>query len=494
MTWACTVTIPIFPFSRFCRSSTLSAPKWSGRGRFPRLLGSSEARVYYQGLADPKHSINTTSRGKTNFWVYAQTLFKLPAPLPVDQGLLGARMPGTNNAPRRMSKYQPAMHGFAAEGIPITGLDDARKSNPYALLNVFATNASGTELARLPTVVPASDEMNCLSCHATGDWAASRPGIAWSNDTNLDRQTRKNVLLLHDAMNGTKLAKKQPVLCAACHYSAPLDLKGAGPQNSLPYLSRAMHGFHASKTDQTNSGSQTCYLCHPGKKTQCMRGAMATAGQGCMDCHGNMFAVAKTTRNPWLDEPKCQSCHTGDALSHLGGSLILRTAYDGKASNAVPRVAKNKRFAESSNTTLYRFSLGHGDLACSSCHGSPHAEWPSRHANDNLAAIKLQGHKGTIIECRTCHGTGLGRTTNGPHGLHNIADSIWWDEGHEDSYERNPASCKACHGADLAGTLLSRTPVARNFVREGKTISIPAGTPVRCTHCHEHPGTDDDRP
>lgn len=461
-------------------------------GTVPALLVSGQAGVYYQALKDPKGSINTTSRKKTNFWTYAQALFGLPAPLAVDTGLLGARMPGTNNTARRFTKYDAAMHGFAAEGIPITGRDDAGRSNPYSLMSVQARNAAGAVLASLPTVVPASEEMNCLSCHRTGDWAANRPGIAWSKDANLDRQTRKNVLLLHDALNGTKLTKQQPVLCAACHYSRPLDLKGAGPQNALPYMSRAMHGFHATKMSQTHSGSETCYLCHPGKSTQCLRGAMATAGIGCQDCHGNMVSVADKGREPWLQEPKCQSCHTGDAISHLGASLIYRVAYDGgNASKAVPRIAANKRFAESSDTALYRFSLGHHDLACSSCHGSPHAEWPTRHPNDNLAAVKLQGYKGPISDCRVCHGTGLGRTTEGPHGLHNVAAAVWYNDGHEGAYERNPAGCKACHGADLAGTLLSRTSAARTFQIEGRTIAVPAETPIRCTLCHEKPGTGD---
>ncbi len=460
-------------------------------GTVPALLAGGQAGVYYQALYDPKGSINTTSRNKTNFWTHARALFKLAAPLPVDTGLLGARMPGAGNTARRFATYDAAMHGFAAAGIPITGRDDAGRSNPYSLMNVQARNAAGTVLASLPTVVPASEEMSCQSCHETGGWAARRTGVKWSTDANLDLQTRKNVLLLHDAVNGTTLAKKQPVLCASCHYSRPLDLKGAGPQNSLPYLSRGMHGFHAVKMSQTNNGSQTCYYCHPGKKTQCLRGAMANVGLGCMDCHGNMYAVAKTTREPWLEEPKCQSCHTGDIMSYLGSSLILRTAYDGSPSVAAPRVAKNKRFAESSDTALYRFSLGHNGLACAACHGSPHAEWPSRQANDNLAAVKLQGYKGPVSDCRVCHGTGLGRTTDGPHGLHNVAAAVWYDDGHEGAYERDPAGCKACHGKDLAGTLLSKTSAARTFRVEGRTISLPAGTPIRCTLCHEKPGAGD---
>ena len=36
---------------------------------------------------------------------------------------------------------------------------------------------------------------------------------------------------------------------------------------------------------------QTCYMCHPGNRTQCMRGAMANAGLVCQDCHGQMAQV-----------------------------------------------------------------------------------------------------------------------------------------------------------------------------------------------------------
>jgi hypothetical protein len=33
---------------------------------------------------------------------------------------------------------------------------------------------------------------------------------------------------------------------------------------------------------------------------------------------------------------------------------------------------------------LYRYSAGHGNLYCSGCHGSPHAEFPTLQANDNV--------------------------------------------------------------------------------------------------------------
>jgi hypothetical protein len=70
---------------------------------------------------------------------------------------------------------------------------------------------------------------------------------------------------------------------------------------------------------------QNCFACHPGKITQCFRGAMFTAGQKCDDCHGDMLAMGGEfllntghTREPWADEPKCSSCHSGHSEDPVG--------------------------------------------------------------------------------------------------------------------------------------------------------------------------------
>ena len=216
---------------------------------------------------------------------------------------------------------------------------------------------------------------------------------------------------------------------------------------------------------------------------------MGGAGIECKDCHGSMLAVGSDTREPWVDEPRCESCHTGDAVSHLGDGIRLSQAWDGDIDIATPRLAVNKRFAENNNT-LYRNSLGHGDVACEGCHGSTHAIWPNAlaTANDNLAAIQLQGHTGTIIECSTCH-TSLPLTLNGPHGMHNV-NSTGWNLEHEDFYEKNPNACRACHGTNLEGTELSLTAADRDYLRDddgNRTIHLAKGTPVSCDLCHEKP-------
>jgi hypothetical protein len=454
----------------------------------PKLLGPANLKLSYKAQKDPTGSINTTSIGKTNFWDFVRPIFGLSPP--ADVGLLGAKMPGSGNAPRPFRQgFDRARRWFSAAGIPITGLDDAGNKNPYSLMRVRATDkATGRIVSSLPTVVPASDEMTCGTCHLTGGEAAGWPFDQWSQDPNPVRQFKINILLLHDIINQTDLAKRQPVLCFECHYSLALDLQGNGPndlQKPHKFLSHAMHGHHADFIQTDLATSAACYNCHPGNVTQCLRGTMGNSGIVCSDCHGDMFAVASIGRAaPWADEPKCQSCHTGDALRHLGDSIRLTRTYDDDPSIATFRLAKNKRFAENRNT-LFRNSVGHGGVACESCHGSPHAEWPSREENDNLAAVALQGHPGPIIECAVCHGTRLQPTTWGPHGLHNVNNPKWYNGGH--SLFANK-SCQACHGTGapktLQGTVLSRAAADRQFTLTGRTVAVSAGQEIGCVLCH----------
>ncbi len=479
------------------------------KGATPQFMDSTKVNLTYQAIADPKGSINTTSANKTNFWTYVQKLFGVsPA---VDTGLKGQKMPGTSNTPQPFaSPYDATMKWFGAEGIPITCTDDTSKFNAEPLMRVSAKAASGgATLSNLDTVVPASNEMNCSNCHATGGAAASsstmsKYGItAWSTSTTPGIQMKQNILILHDAINKTTLVANQPVLCASCHYSKALDLANTGPtgaQVGPKYLSRAMHQHHGLSITGTvpdgnhpplvtGTTTSACYNCHPGGQTQCLRGAMATAGISCENCHGGMLAVGGyynmtngQHRQPWADEPKCQSCHTGDAVSHLGTSIIGTQAYSSSDPAATPIVATNTRFAENANT-LYRFSTGGmAGMTCESCHGSTHAEWPTSSANDNVAATQIQGHSGEIVECTACHGTGLSRSLNGPHGMHNVNDSTFWSGGHSSFLGTNGANCKTCHGTDGLGTVLSKAKANRTL----GSHTVAAGTPIACNMCHSN--------
>jgi hypothetical protein len=499
--------------------------KRDGNGR-PYVADDAEVDVFYQATADASGSINTYSIGKTDFWTYANALFGVT--LPEGQGLTGLYMPADDPQVRgsQPMEYSLDKEWFAAEGIPITPTDDRLIDNPYPLLRISAVDAQSAQtLGNLDVVLPVATETDCQNCHRTGAMAAEDPGIVWSADPDLEIQSKINILRLHDAEHSTAdLEASQPVLCAQCHYSPALDLAGTGPEGDQlgkPNFSNVMHEFHGELQDNgqpvfpsDDPVENTCYQCHPGSITQCQRGAMKTGGMDCNDCHGDMLAVGGkfvllpggsidgandgNPRRPWVDLPRCQSCHTGDAVEFLSvPNLVadrdwpfrLRQAFATGDASASPLLALNTRFAEDTDT-LFRFSKGHGGIACENCHGSTHAIWPNdtNAANDNEAAKNLQGYAGTIIECSVCHESGsLPRTTNGPHGLHNINDSRWYDDGHEDAYEADKNSCKACHGLNLTGTPLAKMPTSRSFRVEDHTITYVKGDLVRCDKCHGMP-------
>lgn len=438
-----------------------------------------------------------------------------------------------------------------------------------------------------------------------------------------------NLLRLHDLKHGSGIAEPKytpdledqtPVVCQSCHYTPALDLAQLGPLgtendpgNALhngrdqirnKSMSNVMHRHHGSVTDQDgvrlfpdmpaiikdDNGfvtnvlerrgvlEETCYQCHPGRRTDCLRGAMANGGMLCQDCHGDMEQVGDDfTRNvtpenpgafelggdfytnpdqprvPWANEPGCGSCHTGDAVDNMAGhadvvvnpsvsagpfsnsdGIRLLQAYLNGDPKATPIVPTNKRFAENvitadnpavvasameantdpaddprvDNPMLYRVSTGHEGIFCEACHGATHGIWPNKNpaANDNVAAEQLQGHRGTITECSTCHEPSAfedsGKfqlTLNGPHGMHAVG-SHYWNKNHKEGRKKNEErggsnTCQACHGTDGLGTVLSTMATDRileckdnkgTFCADEGPKEFPKGHQVGCADCHEN--------
>ncbi len=486
----------------------------------PVVLDSTQADVRYSAIADAAGSVNSTSPGKSDFWQFVQQLYGVA--LPNGEGLQGMWMPAdAPNAAGTTLSWDAALGLFKAPGIPIFPIDDAGRVNRYPLMRFTAYDKSGKALGSSDVVLPVSEETSCQNCHATGKVAASTSGVSWSTDPDLENQARRNVLILHNARTGTNL--QAPVLCATCHYSPALDLTGAGAsaqQSGHDTMSKAMHSYHSSKmaglVDSPvavggavpSPTTQACYQCHPGASTQCLRGAM-TSKVDCQNCHGNMAALGGQypllaggsidgtndgkARRPWLDLPRCQSCHANDAMTKTSVTLYpgtsspalaadgLRfdTAFRTGDASASPILATNKRFAEETGK-LYRKSKGHGGLACEACHGSTHAIW-SANANDNVAATQLQGHAGTIGECGACHQAAPSVGLGGPHGMHPVGSA--WVSAHPSQASANLSACRACHGADDRGTVLSRMFSTRTLANQ----TLTAGTVIGCYTCHNGP-------
>jgi len=501
------------------------------------VTNGSGYTVTYQAVADPGGSFNSTAMGKGNYYTYEQAIYG--AALNPDMGLAGWDMPGTNNTPQTMlfeQTNQPAagvltpVNWWRAEGIPLSPYDDAHNKNPYPMMRLIARNGA-TPIATNDIVLPVSDEMDCRACHASGTQVAAQPAAGWVWGGIQERDFRLNILRLHDerqfasnavlyaaalAARGFNplglyrgvVADNKPVLCAACHASEAL---GAPSYGAIPPLTASIHGFHAhvidpisSMTLDNSANRSSCYRCHPGSTTKCLRGAMggAIAADGsmemqCQSCHGSLSAVGSTNRVGWFMEPNCASCHTGTATSNAGQIRYTSVFSD---TNGTVRSPVNRTFSTQPNIpaaslSLFRFSAGHGGLQCEACHGSTHAEFPSTHVNDNVRNINLQGHAGVMVECTACHASmsvSSTTATNGPHGMHPIGQS--WVSGHHDYIQGNLAKCQACHGTDNRGTVLSRVQGDRTLTAsfDGGTVTLNLfrGALIGCYTCHNGPSDD----
>lgn len=248
---------------------------------------------------------------------------------------------------------------YHVEGIPLTPFPDTDLVNehPFQLGLVELYDYTNNLVASTQPVIPVSNEINCVSsgCHSS----------------------ENQILNQHDTEGGFD-PNNTPILCASCHSSNALGTPG------LPGLGSLSEVIHDKHKDITND----CYKCHPGPNTQCQRGVMHEAGMVCQDCHGSLTNVAESIKNgrePWLEEPSCGStnCH-------------------------------GSNFAEEPGL-LFRQSKGHGNLYCSTCHGSPHAILPAVTFEDNVQNVASQGFEGTLQRCEVCHG--VVPTMPGPHGI-----------------------------------------------------------------------------
>jgi hypothetical protein len=82
----------------------------------------------------------------------------------------------------------------------------------------------------------------------------------------------------------------------------------------------------------------------------------------------------------------------------------------------------------------------------------------------------------------------------GPHGLHPLGQ-VWVSRHHEVIGENGDATaCKACHGADYRGTVLSRAKASRTLSGEAGTKQVWPGFQIGCYTCHRGPNNDDPNP
>lgn len=303
------------------------------RGVEPEILNSDVTVTYSMPT-------NARSFDKTNFWKYAPQLFGTT--IAPDVGRTGHGLSG--------SMTVSGGDLWQVTGVPVMPSDNAGRLDPFAVGLVKVTGGAGTVFAR--PVVGVSTQFNCALCHGTGTGTPA-----------------SGVLQYHDGFEGTDLLNQQPVFCASCHADSSIGAPGT------PGISNLSHAIHNGMIDpvQQSGLDNVCLACHPGLRDPFQRDVHKEAGLNCIDCHGDMTAMADPARVPWVDLPRCSNCHSKPGYQF---------EQPGK---------------------LYKDSIGHSSVRCTSCHGSPHAIGPATTPIDNQQAIALQGHAGTINTCTVCH-------------------------------------------------------------------------------------------
>ena len=262
-------------------------------------------------------------------------------------------------------------------------------------------------------------------------------------------------------------------------------------------FTRLIHTKHAKVLDpdlgialDDANQSAACLRCHAGPEQDYVRGVHhntiasdGTAAISCQNCHGNLTAIGNKSRQGWLDEPLCQSCHTGTATAN-SGQLRYTNVFTVRGDLRAP---VDLTYATQTNTTaaaapLFRSAPGHGGLFCEACHGATHAEVASAQPNDNVQNQTLQGHPGTLMDCTPCHTTTpTNPWTGGPHGMHAVGQEWIPNHGAGANFFGQPW-CAECHGSDLTGTVLSLMPTNRNLVAG---LTLWRGFQLGCFACHE---------
>ena len=317
--------------------------------------------------------------------------------------------------------FNASGRAFRAEGVQVspyragegaawhaTGAGDGKSPDgfqPYPVAVVQAFDPSGKLLAETKVVLPVSTELGCKNCH----------GGAWTHTVaGLSEATARDALKAHDRLSRTGLLGEAPkVDCRSCH-----DDAGTGGNRALN-LSAAVHGLHAVYL--AGRGADACDMCHPTNPkgaTRALRDPHAASGLDCTNCHGPLedhalslltrenaqgVAAAKplialikqrdaapVPRAPWVNEPKCVTCHV-----NFGPPEGMQ-AYG--------------KWTEGADELFVRQRDDMDALTCAACHGTPHAVYPADNPygknRDNVQPLQYQRVAKTLgapKNCKACH-------------------------------------------------------------------------------------------
>lgn len=338
----------------------------------------------------------------SKFWEYSESL--VGKKLEPNVGTAGNGLTGTFHE-------NPDLNSFIAKKIPVLAYRDDGTFNPYPLFTIEARDAeTGELLASTEMVAPTTTEMGCKNCHG-GEWK-------FDNRAGVSDETARNILTVHDRINGTSLLAEaeqgQPKSCKSCH--------GAEDRPELLSTSAAIHGFHANY--MFAEGKDACVLCHPAYAegaTRCARSIHSRVGVTCVDCHGEIadHALALLKGQPDANSASRLMANLSPKAVASVDDINPRLAWDMQPDCLNCHVDFEQPAADYSGfnqwteglSDLYRQRFDDtGSLRCEACHNSPHAEYPATNPygahRDNVQPLQYSNMPfpiGSNTSCTVCH-------------------------------------------------------------------------------------------
>ena len=317
--------------------------------------------------------------------------------------------------------------------------------NPLPIVTLTAKDSSGKILATAKLAAPTSDQMGCYNCHS-GTWHQGGPGVT--------KGTVENILITHDRMNSTKLARTEGVVeCTDCHDD---PIQGVEENDDKPNLSAAIHGVHAIYM-AGRGAEDSCLKCHP---QSTLRGQHEAVGFTCTDCHGMVEDLAVSLlkseiergvpgagrlmaritprtvankeaikpRKPWVNEPDCLTCHVDF------GPPETDSAFNTWTEDADGLFAARRDDMDA--------------MHCGACHGSPHAIYPAT-PRDNVMPLQYMDEAQPWARAATA------RSATGNHGIPRPPS------GHGARIDATTAGRRRCNGPSSEYSRDAPSPKAR---------------------------------
>jgi mono/diheme cytochrome c family protein len=389
------------------------------RGPMPEVVTEGVTLEYKveKGFEDPA--------SKVPFWNNEEAIFGQE--LKKNVGLSGNAMQGSMHLDKDLLAYE-------AKLVPVVPYPEQGGYMPYPLFHITAKDKeTGQVLAQTSTVAPTATEMGCKNCHG-GSWRVA-------NAAGFTATTSKDILATHDKNNRTNLLEKaqngQPMLCQSCHPDPVLGTKGNPKYPDILNFPAALHGWHANYL--TDRGVKACHSCHPNSATGptgCLRGVHAELDLDCTSCHGTLEDHALSLlkkekqagkknaerlmahlqpndvqsvkeinpRTPWVNEPDCLNCHV-----------------DFKKP-ASKDVSGFNQWTKGINDLYRKRHEETGTILCTSCHGSTHANFPTKNMYDenrgNILPMQYQNNTLPLASnrnCAVCHTVDMGFDMHHPN-------------------------------------------------------------------------------